>query len=38
MKRNLIGKVPEQKEMETFLKGIIQSYMDRMLNDNMTVK
>ena len=37
MKNDLSGKVPAAKEMETELKAIIQSYMDRMLNDNLTV-
>lgn len=36
MKNNLIGKVNEQKQMEQETKAIIQSYMDRMLNDRLT--
>lgn len=30
MKQNLIGKVPEQQQMEKELKAIIQQYMERM--------
>lgn len=36
MKTNLVGRVEEQHKMETELKAIIQSYMDRMLNDRLT--
>lgn len=36
LERNLIGKTDVQKKMESELKGIIQSYMDRMLNDRLT--
>lgn len=35
MKHNLLGKVKEQPQMERELKAIIQSYMDRMINDNL---
>lgn len=35
MARNLIGQVAGQEEMETELKAIIQSYMDRMLADKL---
>lgn len=38
MQTNLIGKIPSQSAMETKLKAIIQSYMDRMLNDDLTVR
>ena len=30
MKNNLIGEVPQQEDMETELKAIIQQYMERM--------
>ena len=33
LKDNLVGKLPEQQEMELFLKAIIQQYMSRM-NEN----
>jgi len=33
LKENLVGKLPEQQEMELFLKAIIQQYMSRM-NEN----
>ena len=36
MERNLSGKIEEQKIMEKELKAIIQSYMDRMLDDRLT--
>ncbi|MDE6143790.1 MAG: LTA synthase family protein, partial [Muribaculaceae bacterium] len=36
MQTNLVGRVEEQHKMETELKAIIQSYMDRMLNDRLT--
>lgn len=32
-RQNLIGRVPQQKSMEQQLKAIIQSYMNRMIND-----
>lgn len=35
MKRNLIGKVPRQKQMENELKAIIQQYMYRMTNNKL---
>lgn len=38
MANNLVGKVKEQQKMETELKALIQSYMDRMLSDSLTVK
>lgn len=38
MKHNLLGKVPAQAQMETELKAIIQSYMDRMLGDELVVE
>lgn len=38
MKRNLIGKIAEQEKMERELKALIQSYMDRMLDDRLTPK
>ena len=37
MKDNLLGKVAVQQKMETELKAILQSYMDRMLNDKLTI-
>jgi len=33
LKTNLVNQLPEQQEMERFLKAIIQQYMSRM-NDN----
>ncbi len=38
LKSNLKGKVPEEKNMERHLKAIIQSYMQRMNTDNVTVR
>ncbi len=39
LKHNLAHKgIAQQPEMEWQLKAIIQSYMERMLNDNLTVK
>ena len=35
MKKNLLGKVPQQKHMERELKAIIQQYMERMVNDQL---
>jgi arylsulfatase A-like enzyme len=35
MKHNLVGKVPQQKQMERELKAIIQQYMYRMVNDKL---
>ena len=37
MKRNLIGKVPQQPQMEIELKAIIQQYMTRMTQDRLVV-
>lgn len=36
LENNLIGKVSQAKKMELELKGIIQSYMDRMLENRLT--
>ena len=36
MKRNLIGKVPQQEKMERELKAIIQQYMERMTENRLT--
>ena len=36
MRHNLVGKVPQQPQMERELKAIIQQYMDRMVNDRLT--
>ena len=38
MQHNLVGKVPQQPQMERELKAIIQQYMDRMVNDRLTPK
>lgn len=38
LKKNLIGKVPQQAAMERQLKGIIQQYMARMNGDRLTVR
>ena len=38
MQHNLVGKVPQQPQMELELKAIIQQYMDRMVNDRLTPK
>lgn len=35
MRRNLLGKVPQQTQMEQELKAIIQQYMTRMVNDQL---
>ena len=35
MKKNLLGKVPQQKQMERELKAIIQQYMERMVNNQL---
>ena len=35
MKHNLVGKVPQQKQMEREIKAIIQQYMQRMVNDKL---
>ena len=37
MQRNLLGKVPQQPQMERELKAIIQQYMTRMTQDRLTV-
>jgi len=37
MKQNLIGKVPQQPQMERELKAIIQQYMTRMTQDELSV-
>jgi phosphoglycerol transferase MdoB-like AlkP superfamily enzyme len=37
MNRNLVGKISEQPQMERELKAIIQQYMERMINDRLTV-
>jgi phosphoglycerol transferase MdoB-like AlkP superfamily enzyme len=37
MQTNLIGRVPQQQQMERELKAIIQQYMTRMINDRLTV-
>lgn len=39
MKQNLVGKnIPEVSRMEKELKAIIQSYMQRMINDQLVWK
>lgn len=38
MKENLVGQTDVEAKMERELKGIIQSYMDRMLGDELTVQ
>lgn len=38
LKQNLLGKVTVQKEMEDFLKAIIQQYMTRMTENQLVVK
>ena len=38
LKENIIEKVPQQHEMEHFLKAIIQQYMQRMNTDQITIK
>ena len=35
MRQNLVGKVKEQAQMEREVKAIIQSYMDRMIDDRL---
>lgn len=37
MKRNLLGRVSEQKAMERRIKGIVQSYMERASRDQLTL-
>jgi phosphoglycerol transferase MdoB-like AlkP superfamily enzyme len=36
MKKNLVGKVPQQQRMELELKAIIQQYMERMTENRLT--
>lgn len=38
LQENLVGKVPEQAEMERLMKAIIQQYIDRINTDRLTVK
>lgn len=38
LRENLAGRVPEQKQMERELKGIIQQYMARMTGNRLTVR
>jgi phosphoglycerol transferase MdoB-like AlkP superfamily enzyme len=35
MKHNLLGKLPQQKQMERELKAIVQQYMERMVNNQL---
>ena len=35
MQHNLIGKVPQQQQMEKEVKAIIQQYMERMTQDRL---
>lgn len=35
MKHNIVGKIPQQAQMENELKAIIQTYMYRMINDKL---
>ena len=35
MEHNLIGKIPEQQQMEREVKAIIQQYMERMTQDRL---
>jgi len=37
MQHNLTGKAPEQSQMETEIKAIIQQYMDRMTTNTLTI-
>ncbi len=37
LKENLVGRLPEQQEMELFLKALIQQYMSRMNENRLTV-
>jgi len=37
MQTNLLGRVPQQQQMERELKAIIQQYMTRMVNDKLIV-
>jgi len=36
MQQNLVGKIPEQPQMERELKAIIQQYMERMTQNRLT--
>ena len=38
MQQNLLGKMPEQPQMERELKAIIQQYMERMTQNRLTPK
>lgn len=38
LRHNLMGRVPQQAAMERQLKAIIQSYMTRMISDNVVAK
>jgi hypothetical protein len=38
MQHNLVGKVPQQVQMERELKAIIQQYMSRMTQDRLNAK
>lgn len=38
MEHNLVGKVKEQKQMETELKALVYQYMYRMVNDKLLTK
>ena len=38
LKDNLAGRLPEQQEMELFLKALIQQYMSRMNENRLTIK
>lgn len=38
LEHNLVGKVPQQKQMELELKSIIQQYMERMNGNQMVIK
>ena len=39
MKQNLLGKTGEvEKQMEREVKALIQSYMERMIEDRLTMK
>ena len=39
LKQNLMQREPiKSKEMETFLKAVIQQYNNRMINNKLTVK
>ena len=38
LRNNLVGKVPEQAQMERLLKAIVQQYMTRMTENRLTIK